>query len=171
MAPLDPLKRKNLISGPRAVRLHGGLSNETQSRRNRKEHYSPQEQTVGDPVPKPTRRDHLRGKPDSVVDLYRRFEDLIKSFGPARISVTTTAITFSGSRRLFAGARLTGSSLTGFLDTRRVIEDPRILRASPHTRRVFTNHFRVTNPDELDEAFRSWIREAYAVGEGKHLLP
>ena len=104
-----------------------------------------------------------------MVVLYRRFEGLVSSAGAAKTSVTKTAITFSGSRRLFAGARLTRSSLSGFLDLQRTIDDPRVTRASPHTKRVFTNHFRVRKLDELDETFASWIREAYDVGEGKHL--
>ena len=77
-----------------------------------------------------------------------------------------TAITFRGARRLFAGAKLTDHSLDGFLDLPRALEDPRILSAAPHTKRVFVNHFRVTTPEQLDDTFASWVKEAFDVGAG-----
>jgi hypothetical protein len=30
------------------------------------------------------------------------------------------------------------------------------------------HHFRISSPDQLDDEFAGWIREPYAVGEGKH---
>jgi hypothetical protein len=114
--------------------------------------------------------DHLRGKPDGAVALYHRFVELVEACGPFTYSVAKTTITFKGDRRGFAGARPTAQgSLAGYLDLQRMVEDPRILRATPYTARLFTHRFRIDGPGQLDDGFAGWIREAYAVGGGAHL--
>ena len=112
---------------------------------------------------------HLSGKPDEVVVLYRRFIALAEMCGPFSYRVTKTAITLKGVRRGFAGLRPTMRSLDGYLDLQRELRDPRILRASPYTKRLFVHHFRVTSPGELDNEFADWIHEAYDVGAGAHM--
>ncbi len=116
-----------------------------------------------------TVEDHLRGKPASVVDLYRRFFQIVQRCGPVELSVARTAITFKGSRRGFAGAKPTNRSLDGYLDLQARLSDPRIRRVDPYTKRLFVHHFRITSSDELDAEFASWVREAYQVGQGAHL--
>ena len=68
-----------------------------------------------------------------------------------------------------AGAKPKKHSLDGYLDLQRELRDPRILRSSPYTKRLFVHQFRVTSPGHLDSEFAAWIREAYAVGAGAHL--
>ncbi len=114
---------------------------------------------------------HLRDKPAAVVDLYRRFVTLVEACGPFEYAVAKTAITFKGSRRGFAGAKPTSRALDGYLDLQRRVEDPRILRASPYTKRLVVHQFRISAAEQLDEEFASWVREAYAVGQGGHLAP
>ena len=116
-----------------------------------------------------TVEDHLVGKPDEIVALYRRFIALVEACGPFSYSVTKTAITAKGVRRGFAGAKLTKRSLDGYLDLQRELRDPRIQRASPYTKRLFVHHFRVTSLGQLDREFAGWVREAYDVGAGAHL--
>jgi hypothetical protein len=83
--------------------------------------------------------------------------------------VSKTSITFKGSRRGFAGARPFQHGLRGYLDLQRSVEDPRITNVSPYTKRLFVHHYRVATPDQLDDEFAGWIREAFAVGAGAHL--
>ena len=91
---------------------------------------------------------HLRDKPPAVVDLYRRFVELVESCGPVDYAISKTAIT---------------------LDLQRRVEDPRIRRAGPYTKRLFVHQFRIRTPEQLDEEFAGWVREAYVVGQGGHL--
>jgi hypothetical protein len=112
---------------------------------------------------------HLRDKPPAVVDLYRRFVELVESCGPVDYAISKTGITFKGSRRGFAGAKPTGGTLDGYLDLQRRVEDPRIRRAGPYTKRLFVHQFRIRAPEQLDEEFAGWVREAYVVGQGGHL--
>ena len=116
-----------------------------------------------------TVKDHLREKPDSVVRLYEKFARLVEACGPVVYSVSKTAITFKGMRRGFAGAKPTNRSLDGYLDLQRQVKDPRIPRAEPYTKTLFVHHFRVTDPEQLDDQFAGWIHEAYEVGQGRHL--
>jgi uncharacterized protein DUF5655 len=118
-----------------------------------------------------TVEDHLRDKPPAVVALYQRFVELIQACGPFDYAVSKTAIGFKGSRRGFAGAKPKAHSLDGYLDLQRRLEDPRIRRASPYTKRLVMHQFRISAPEQLDEEFAGWVREAYQVGEGGHLAP
>jgi hypothetical protein len=114
--------------------------------------------------------DHLRGKPPEYVALYEAFVRLVEACGPFTYSVAKTTITFKGSRRGFAGARPTGTGLVGYLDLQRKVEDPRIRSVTPYTARLFVHRYRVGRPEELDAEFAGWVREAYDVGQGGHLL-
>ena len=113
--------------------------------------------------------DHLRGRGRDVIRMYERFVELVEACGPFEVSIAKTAITFKGSRRGFAGAKPKDQWLDGYLDLQRQLKDPRIRRASPYTKRLFVHQFRVTALDQLDEEFAGWVREAYEVGEGRHL--
>jgi Domain of unknown function (DUF5655) len=118
-----------------------------------------------------TVEDHLRDKPATVVALYRRFVELVQACGPFEYAVSKTAITFKGSRRGFAGAKPTAHGLDGYLDLQRRVQDPRIRRASPYTKRLVVHQFRVSAPEQLDGEFAGWVRESYQVGQGEHLAP
>jgi hypothetical protein len=112
---------------------------------------------------------HLEDKPAHVVALYRRFLELVEACGPFDYSVTKTAITLKGRRRGFAGLKPRSASLDGYLDLQRRIDDPRIRRSNPYTKRLFVHQFRVVDLAELDEELAGWVREAYAVGAGAHV--
>ena len=116
-----------------------------------------------------TVEDHLRGRSPAVLAPYQRFIELVSACGPFTYAVSKTAITLKGTRRGFGGAKPTDRSLDGYLDLQRRVQDPRIRRATPYTRRLFVHQFRVTDLDQLDEEFAGWVREAYAVGQGAHL--
>jgi Domain of unknown function (DUF5655) len=112
---------------------------------------------------------HLKGKPAEIVALYNRFVELAEACGPFTYAVAKTAITLKGSRRGFAGASLGAKWLEGYLDLQRRVQDPRIRRSAPYTKRLFVHHFRVVSLDDLDDEFAGWLAEAYEVGQGEHL--
>ena len=112
---------------------------------------------------------HLLGKPPQVIVLYHRFIELAGMCGPFTYSVARSAITLKGARRGFAGARLGDRALSGYLDMRRRVDDPRITRSALYTKRLYVHHFRIHSPDQLDERFASWLCEAYQVGAGARI--
>jgi hypothetical protein len=52
----------------------------------------------------------------------------------------------------------------------RRIPHARFARIDTMSPRNHVHHFRITSPDDLDEVFAGWVREAYEVGEQRHLL-
>ena len=112
---------------------------------------------------------HLQGKGPEVIALYHRFIELAQACGPFTYAVSKTAITLKGTRRGFAGATLGERALRGYLDTQRLVQDPRITRSSPYTKRLYVHHFRIDRYGQLDEQFAGWLGEAYQVGAGAHL--
>lgn len=60
--------------------------------------------------------------------------------------------------------------MRGYLDLQRRVDDDRILSVAPYTKRLFVHQFRVIKLAELDDEFAGWIREAYAVGQGAHVV-
>lgn len=112
---------------------------------------------------------HLAGQPEFAVDLYHRFIALVEGIGPFDYAVSKSSITLKGVQRGFAGARPTRNGLRGYFDLQRMIVDPRITSASPFSAKLIVHHFRLTNPDELDDEFAAWLAESYAVGAGAHL--
>lgn len=114
---------------------------------------------------------HLDDKPKEINELYRRFIAMVEECGPFTYRVSKTAITLKGSRRGFAGAKPAQRWLDGYLDLQREVRDPRIRYASPYTKRLFVNQFRMTRLEQFDRDFAGWVREAYDVGAGAHVHP
>ena len=115
------------------------------------------------------REDTLQGKRPEVIALYHRFIDLVQACGPFTYAVSKSAITLKGTRRGFARAVPGERALRGYLDLQRLVQDPRITRAGPYTKRLYVHHFRVDRHATLDEQFAGWLGEAYQVGAGAHL--
>jgi hypothetical protein len=124
--------------------------------------------TIGG-VGQATVMDHLLGKPERSVTLYRAFVELVAACGDYTVSPSKTTITFKGARRGFAGARPDNHGLVGYLDLQRQVADLRIKSVSPYTKRLFVHHYRISEQAELDDEFAAWVREAYTVGQGAHL--
>lgn len=117
-----------------------------------------------------TVEDHLTGQPAVSVAMYQRFVEMLAANGPYICTVGKTMIGFKGPRRGFAGAKPTPRGLTGFLDLQRIAEDRRIISVAPYTRRLFVHQFRIADIADLDESFAALIAEAYAVGQGAHMI-
>lgn len=129
------------------------------------------ETAAGRARPTVTVDDHLRGQPPESVALYRRLADVITGFGEVTLSVSKTTITFTGPRRGFAGGRPTRTGVRGYFDLTRDLGtgDPRIRSVSPYQRRLVVHQFILAGPEDLDDVFTGWLREAYDVGCGAHL--
>jgi hypothetical protein len=126
---------------------------------------------VTSPAPDWTIEDHLRGASAESVALFRRVQSTLESFGPTTASVSKSSVTFKGSRRGFAGARPTANGVVGYLDLMRQLPDDRRIRSiSPYGSNLFVHHYRLADAGDLDDDFIGWLREAYAVGCGAHLL-
>lgn len=113
-----------------------------------------------------TVEDHLRDKDPAVVAIFHAFERAVQDAGLYEYAPIKAQVGFRGQKRIFAGVRLTGRGLEGYLDLPRNVENSRFSRVSPYTRRLFVHHFVLTSADQLDTEFTGWIQEAYEVGQG-----
>jgi hypothetical protein len=102
-----------------------------------------------------------------VVALFHAFAQAIQAAGPADYAPVKGQVGFRGQKRIFAGVKLTMRGLEGYLDLPRRVDSPRFSRIAPYTRRLYVHYFTLTTSDQLDLEFRSWIQEAYEVGEGQ----
>lgn len=113
-------------------------------------------------------RDHLKGKNPQVARLYRKFAALVRKCGPVMISPNKTRIAFMARMR-FAGCRVGKDVLhIGFLLSRRV-QNARIPRVEFIPPRYYVHHLPVRTLGELDGELLGWLREAYQMGQQKHL--
>ncbi|MFJ2620636.1 DUF5655 domain-containing protein [Glutamicibacter sp. NPDC087344] len=111
---------------------------------------------------------HLAGQPQFAIDIFHRFIEAVAQIGPFTYAVSKSSITLKGTHRGFAGARPVRGGLRGYFDLQREVVDPRISSASAFSQKLIVHHFQLATADQLDEQFRGWLREAYAVGAGAH---
>ncbi len=111
---------------------------------------------------------HFSGCERHVFPLFKRFEKMVRACGPVIMIPQKTRIVFQARVR-FAGCVLRKAHLDCALALLRRHNDPRFYKIESYSRRFHGHRFRVKSPDELDAALRRWLREAYRVGEQKHL--
>jgi hypothetical protein len=59
--------------------------------------------------------------------------------------------------------------LDGHVVLARRLEHPRFRKIETFSPRNHVHTFRLAHPDDVDNTFVDWMREAYAVGEQRHL--
>ncbi len=111
---------------------------------------------------------HFSGKDPAVRRLFNRVRRAIRAAGPITLLPEKTRIAFQ-VRISFAQVTPRQRFLDGHFVFARTILHPRFRRIDSISRRNHVHHFRLTAPAEIDAEFRSWIREAYAVGAQRHL--
>lgn len=115
-----------------------------------------------------TLQDHLAGKRPEVIRLYRRFAKMARACGPVTILPEKTRIAFQ-VRMSFAAVTLRQRWLDGHVVLARRLEDPRFRAIQTISPRNHVHQFRFRLEEELDDGVAGWLREAYAVGEQRHL--
>ena len=115
-----------------------------------------------------TLTEHLAGKSPEVVALYRRFATMVRSCGPVTVIPEKTRIAFQ-VRMSFAAVMLKRRWLDGHVVLARRLEDPRFRAIQTISPGNHVHQFRIETPDQLDDRVSQWLREAYAVGEQRHL--
>lgn len=113
--------------------------------------------------------DFLAGKSSRAISLYERFAELVAGCGPVLTAPVKTRVGFQ-VRMIFAAVyNLTDQFLDGHVVLARRLENPRFRRIeslSPHNH---AHHFRIHSLAELDDEVKSWLQEAYLVGNQEHL--
>ena len=100
--------------------------------------------------------------------LFDAFASMIKKCGPVKVLPEKTRIAFQ-VRMSFIAVQVRRNYLIGHFVFARRVEHPRFTRVETFSPRNHLHAFRLNSLADLDDEFAAWIREAYAVGEQKHL--
>ncbi len=79
-----------------------------------------------------------------------------------------TRVVFQARMR-FAGAMPRKSCLICHFILQRKIDNPRFEKTETFNPRCHAHYLRISSQDELDNHMARWLKEAYAVGQQKHL--
>ena len=112
--------------------------------------------------------EHFAGREPHVVATFKRLVAAAKKSGPVTVLPEKTRIAFQ-VRMSFAAFTLRRSWVDGHVVLARRLENPRFTRIEFFSPRNQLHAFRLHAPGEVDDEVRSWLAEAYLVGEQKHL--
>jgi len=115
-----------------------------------------------------TLRQHLSGKSAAAIALFREFAKLVKRCGPVRVVPEKTRIAFQ-VRMSFAAVSLRRDSIVGHVVLARRLENARFMKIEYISPRNHVHSFRFQSREELDREVLGWLREAYRVGQQRHL--
>ena len=113
---------------------------------------------------------HLRGKSSEIRAIFDAFVAAVQACGPVKVLPEKTRIAFQ-ARMSFAQVTPRAWWVDGHVVLARRLEDRRFRRIDTISPRSHVHHFRLTSLAEVDARLAEWLREAYAVGEQRHLGP
>jgi hypothetical protein len=111
---------------------------------------------------------HFIGKSERVRELFDTLSAMIRKCGAVKVLPEKTRIAFQ-VRMSFIAVQVRRDYLIGHFVLARRLDHPRFTRVETFSPRNHLHAFRLDTLDELDDEFAGWVREAYAVGEQKHL--
>jgi len=111
---------------------------------------------------------HFSGKSEDVRELFDALTAMIRKCGRVKVLPEKTRIAFQ-VRMTFIAVQVRRNYLIGHFVFARRVESPRFVRVETFSPRNHLHAFRLDILEDLDDEFAGWVREAYAVGEQKHL--
>ena len=111
---------------------------------------------------------HFRGKPPAIRALFDAVVEAVRENGPVKVLPEKTRIAFQ-VRMSFAQVTPRSRWIDGHIVLARRLAHPRFRRVQTFSPRNHLHAFRLTQPNEIDAEFRSWLAEAYRVGRQEHL--
>ena len=111
---------------------------------------------------------HFKDKAPEIRALFDEVVAVVRAIGPVQVLPQKTRIAFQ-VRMSFAQITPKSRWLDGHVVLSRRLKHPRIRQIQTISPRNHVHVFRIASPNDIDAEFRSWLREAYAVGEQRHL--
>lgn len=109
-----------------------------------------------------------KSDPD-VLQVFRRFEKLVGTCGPVTRIVQKSRVTFMVRVRFASLYPRKEYFDCGFF-LKRKITSPRFWKIEHLGASNYVHHIKIDSTDQFDGEFKTWLREAYRVGEQRHLL-
>ena len=111
---------------------------------------------------------HFDGKSPHIRAIYDAFVAALSAIGPVTILPEKTRVAFQ-VRMSFAQLTPRRNWVDGHVVLARRLEHPRFRSVQTFSPRNHLHVFRLASVDEIDDEVRAWLKEAYAVGEQRHL--
>jgi hypothetical protein len=111
---------------------------------------------------------HFRGKPPEIRKIFDRVVAALREIGPVRVLPEKTRIAFQ-VRMSFAQLTPRQSWVDGHVVLARRLEHPRFTKVETFSPRNHLHAFRLKSAADVDDEVVAWLREAFAVGEQRHL--
>jgi endogenous inhibitor of DNA gyrase (YacG/DUF329 family) len=111
---------------------------------------------------------HFHGKSPQIRALFDAVVTAIRKIGPVRILPEKTRIAFQ-VRMSFAQVTPKSRWLDGHVVLARRLEHPRFRKIQTISPRNHVHTFRLSSSCDVNADFTSWLKEAYSVGEQRHL--
>jgi hypothetical protein len=111
---------------------------------------------------------HFTGKDPAVRETFDRILSAVRRIGPVEVLPEKTRIALH-VRMSFAAFSLRKHWLDGHVVLARRVESPWFKRIYVVSPRNVVHEFRLASPAEVDTEVAAWLKEAYAVGEQRHL--
>lgn len=111
---------------------------------------------------------HFEGKSPHIRAIYDAFVASLTAIGPVTVLPEKTRIAFQ-VRMSFAQLTPRRDWVDGHVVLARRLEHPRFRRVQTFSKRNHLHAFRLADVKDVDDEVRAWLREAYAVGEQRHL--
>ena len=111
---------------------------------------------------------HFTGKDRAVKETFDRILTVVRRIGPVEVLPEKTRIALH-VRMSFAAFSPKKRWLDGHVVLARRVESPRFKRIYVVSPRNVVHEFRLASPAEVDADVAAWLKEAYAVGEQRHL--
>jgi hypothetical protein len=112
--------------------------------------------------------DHFARSEAHVRATFDRVVEAVAALGPVEVLAERTRLALH-ARMSFAAFVPRRRWLDGHLVLAREVTSPRFRRVEVFSPRNVLHAFRLTGPAEVDDQFREWLAEAYAVGRQHHL--
>jgi len=103
----------------------------------------------------------LEGRPPELASLCQRVISTVEQFDDARIEVSPKLVVLHGTRRIFGSLRPTRRGLNVHLNLPQRVEDRRVTRSEPLTKKLTLHRFMLTSLDDFDDQFEHWIKNAH----------
>jgi hypothetical protein len=112
----------------------------------------------------------LQGKGVGASELFEAFAAAVRSIGPFDFAPAKTRVAFMVRVRFAAVLRVSNRGMTIGFWLKREVKSPKFSRVELIPPNNWIYQLRITDPEQLrDEELLGWLREAYAVGEQRHL--
>lgn len=111
---------------------------------------------------------HFRGRPPAIRALFDLVCERVQSIGPVIVLPEKSRIAFQ-VRMSFAQITPRNRWLDGHFVLARRRPNPMVRKIDSLSPRSHVHHFRLQSPADVTKVFISFLAEAYAVGEQRHL--